>query len=63
MIIVSFNVDNAREAIRDLEPKDYPFIPSPVGQKARPFRDREFAFIHPKKVNNVVFELIDYKWD
>ena len=59
VMIVSFNVDNTREAIQELEPKGYPFIPSPEGQKARPFRDCEFAFVYPGKVNNVLLELID----
>jgi methylmalonyl-CoA/ethylmalonyl-CoA epimerase len=63
VMIVSFNVDDTREAIKELEPKGYPFIPAPGGEKTRPFRDCEFAFIHPKKVNNVLLELIDYKWD
>ena len=61
VMIISFNVDNTREAIKELESKDYPFIPAPGGENVRPFRDSEFAFIHPKKVNNVLLELIDYK--
>jgi methylmalonyl-CoA/ethylmalonyl-CoA epimerase len=61
VMVVSFNVDNTREAIQELEPKGYPFIPSPEGKKARPFRDCEFAFIRPRKVNNVLLELIDDK--
>ena len=63
VMIVSLNVDNTREALKELEPKDYPFIPATNGKKARPFRDCEFAFIHPKKVNGVLLELIDYKWE
>jgi hypothetical protein len=63
LMIISFNVDNTREAIKELESKDYPLIPAPGGEKTRPFRDCEFAFIHPKKVNNVLLELIDYKWN
>jgi methylmalonyl-CoA/ethylmalonyl-CoA epimerase len=63
VMIISFNVDNTREAIKELELKDYPLIPAPGGGKTRPFRGCEFAFIHPKKVNNVLLELIDYKWD
>jgi methylmalonyl-CoA/ethylmalonyl-CoA epimerase len=63
VMIISFNVDNTREAIKELESRNYPFIPAPGGGKIRPFRDCEFAFIHPKKVNNVLLELIDYKWD
>jgi methylmalonyl-CoA/ethylmalonyl-CoA epimerase len=63
VMIVRFNVDKTREAIQELESKDYHFIPAPGGEKARSFRDCEFAFIHPKKVNNVLLELIDYKWE
>jgi methylmalonyl-CoA/ethylmalonyl-CoA epimerase len=57
VMLISFNVDNTREAIDELEEKDYPFIGG-----ARPFRDCEFAFVHPKKMNGVLLELIDYKW-
>ena len=58
IMLMSFNVDNTRESIDELKAKDYPFIGG-----ARPFRDCEFAFIHPKAVNGVLLELIDYKWD
>lgn len=68
VMLISFNVDSTRDAIQELEGQGYPFIPShepladdPSG-KARPFRDCEFAFIHPKKMNGVLLELIDYKW-
>jgi len=57
IMIISFNVDNTREAIKELTTKGYPFIGG-----ARPSRDCEFAFIHPKAVNGVLLELIDYKW-
>ena len=63
VMLISFNVDKTREAIGELESKGYPFIAAPNGENARPFRDCEFAFIHPKKVNGVLLELIDYKWD
>lgn len=63
VMVISLNVDNTREAIKELEPKDYPFVPAPDGKKVRPFRDCEFAFIHPRKVNGVLLELIDYKSD
>jgi methylmalonyl-CoA/ethylmalonyl-CoA epimerase len=58
IMLMSFNVDNTRKAMDELKAKDYPFIGG-----ARPFRDCEFAFIHPKAVNGVLLELIDYKWD
>jgi len=63
IMLISFNVDNTREAIDELKEKNYPFIPDKRGEVARPFRDCEFAFIHPKKMNGVLLELIDYKWD
>ena len=58
IMLLSFNVDNTRAAISELQGKDYPFIGG-----ARKFRDCEFTFIHPKAVNGVLLELIDYKWD
>ena len=63
VMLISFNVDNTRKAVDELKEKDYPFIPDSRGEIARPFRDCEFAFIHPKKLNGVLTELIDYKWD
>ncbi len=56
VMVISFNVDNTREAMSELQQKDYPFIGG-----ARPFRDCEFAFVHPKKMNGVLLELIDDK--
>ncbi len=58
VMVISFNVDNTRKAMEELKEKGYPFIGG-----ARPFRDCEFAFIHPKKVNGVLAELIDYPWN
>ena len=63
VMLLSFNVDNTRETVDKLKEKDYLFIPDSKGEVARPFRDCEFAFIHPKKLNGVLTELIDYKWD
>jgi len=57
IMLIGLNVDSCRESIDELSGKDYPFIGG-----ARPFRDCEFAFIHPKAVNGVLLELIDYKW-
>lgn len=58
LMLVGLNVDNTREAMAELKEQDYPFIGD-----VRPFRDCEFAFVHPKKMNGVLLELIDYKWD
>jgi methylmalonyl-CoA/ethylmalonyl-CoA epimerase len=56
IMLVSLNVDNTRDAIEELESKDYSFIGG-----ARPFRDGEFAFLHPKQLNGVLLEVIDDK--
>mgnify|MGYP000451124850 CR=1 FL=1 len=63
VMLISFNVEKTRDAVAELQGQDYPFIPAPDGEVARPFRDCEFAFIHPKKLNGVLTELIDYKWN
>jgi len=56
VMLISFNVDSTREAMAELKEQDYPFIGG-----ARKFRDSEFAFIHPGKMNGVLLELIDDK--
>ncbi|MCK4763834.1 MAG: VOC family protein [Candidatus Aminicenantes bacterium] len=56
IMLVSFNVDNTRDSIKEMEGKGYPFIGG-----ARPFRDCEFAFVHPKATNGVLLEYIDDK--
>ena len=56
IMLISLNVDNTREAMGELQQQDYPFIGG-----ARPFRDCEFAFLHPQKMNGVLLELIDDK--
>ncbi len=57
VMLISLNVDNTREAMQEMQKQDYPFI-----GEARSFRDCEFTFVHPKKMNGVLLELIDYKW-
>jgi methylmalonyl-CoA/ethylmalonyl-CoA epimerase len=59
IMLISFNVDNTRKAIDELQNNDYAFIPDSRGEIARPFRNGEFAFLHPKKLNGVLTELID----
>jgi methylmalonyl-CoA/ethylmalonyl-CoA epimerase len=57
VMILSFNVDKTADAVEELK-DEYPFIPAPNGKVLRPFRTGEFAFIHPKKMNGVLTELI-----
>ncbi len=56
IMLVSFNVPDTRDAIAELEAGKYEFIGG-----ARPFRDGEFAFLHPRQMNGVLTELIDDK--
>jgi len=58
VMIISLNVDNTREAMGELKEKGYPLLGG-----ARPFRDCEYAFLHPKRMNGVLVEVIDYKWN
>jgi methylmalonyl-CoA/ethylmalonyl-CoA epimerase len=57
IMLLSFNVDKTSEAMAELKAKGYPFAGG-----LRPFRDSQFAFVHPKAVNGVLLELIDDKW-
>ena len=56
-MLIGFNVDSTAESIDELKGKDYPIIGG-----LRSFRDCQFAFVHPKAVNGVLTEIIDYKW-
>jgi methylmalonyl-CoA/ethylmalonyl-CoA epimerase len=56
IMLVSLNVDNTRESMEELKQKNYPIIGEP-----RPFKGCEFAFVHPRKMNGVLLELIDFK--
>lgn len=58
VMIIGLNVDNTEEAMKELKDKGYKFIGG-----ARPFRGCKFAFVHPKDVNGVLLELIDYPWN
>ncbi len=59
IMLISFNVDSARKAAEELKGMGYPLIPDSRGEILRPFRDCEFAFIHPKALNGVLTEIID----
>jgi len=63
VMIIGLNVDNTEEAIRELKAKGYKFIPDKTYGEMRPFRGCKYTFIHPKDVNGVLLELIDYPWD
>lgn len=63
VMLLSFNVDNTREAAKEMESRDCPVIPGEGGEKIRSFRECEFALLHPRRLNNVLVELIDYRWD
>jgi methylmalonyl-CoA/ethylmalonyl-CoA epimerase len=56
VMLISFNVDSTRQAVEEIKGMDYPMIGG-----LRAFRDCEFAFLHPKKMNGVLLEVIYYK--
>lgn len=57
VMLIALNVDDTRACMAELRDRGYPFI-----GEARPFRDCEFTFVHPKHMNGVLLELIDYQW-
>jgi methylmalonyl-CoA/ethylmalonyl-CoA epimerase len=63
IMLISFHVDNTRQSVEELKAMGYPLIPDAEGEVLRPFGDCEFSFIHPKSLNGVLTEVIDYKWD
>ncbi|MDD2736890.1 MAG: VOC family protein [Desulfuromonadaceae bacterium] len=68
IMLIGFNVADTRAAVRELEAVEYRFIPNPApladdaSGKVRPFRDCEYALLHPRSLNGVMLELIDYQW-
>ena len=56
VMLISLNVDKTRDAMDELDSDKYPIIGG-----IRKFRDCEFAFIHPQKINGVLLEYIDDK--
>jgi len=56
IMLVSLNVDSTRQAVDELTAQGYPVIGG-----LRPFRNGQFAFVHPKKMNGVLLEVIDDK--
>ncbi len=58
LMVLSLHVEKTEEAMDELKAKGYKFIGGP-----RTFRDCKYAFLHPKEVNGVLLELIDYPWN
>lgn len=54
IMLLSLGVDEVNKSCAELSKQDYPFIGPP-----RPFREGEFTFIPPSKMNGVLLELID----
>jgi methylmalonyl-CoA/ethylmalonyl-CoA epimerase len=57
VMLISFNVDNTAGPWMNSRARAIPFIGD-----ARPSATANFAFVHLKKMNGVLLELIDYKW-
>ncbi|MFB3885057.1 MAG: VOC family protein [Thermodesulfobacteriota bacterium] len=63
VMVIGLNVDNTGEAIQELKAKGYRFISDETYGEMRPFRESKYAFVHPKDVNGVLLEIIDYPWN
>ncbi|MHB9150427.1 MAG: VOC family protein [Thermoleophilia bacterium] len=62
--LIGLNVPNTAEAIAELEAKGYPIISDPEHGKVLPSPlGCDYGFVHPKGLNGVLVEVIDYKWD
>ena len=57
IMLIGLNVDSTRSTVEELESRGYPVVGA-----VRRFRDCEFAFVHPRAMNGVLLEVIDYKW-
>lgn len=63
IMLMGLNVDSARESIEELDAAGYRIIDNPGYGKVLPSAlDCEYGFVHPKSLNGVLLELIDYKW-
>ena len=63
IMLMGLNVDSAREAIEELDAAGYRIISDPAHGKIIPsVLGCEYGFVHPKSLNGVLLELIDYKW-
>lgn len=63
LMLLGLNVENTRAAVAELQTQGYPFLRDDRGEVARPFRNCEFAFLDPRKLNGVLAELIDDRGD
>jgi len=54
LMLISLNVGSTRAAVDELKEQGYPIIGG-----LRQFRGSEFAFVHPRKMNGVLLEVID----
>lgn len=63
VMVVSFHVKDTAHAIEELESRGYPVVAAPGGDKVRSFRSGGFSFLHPRRMNGVLLEVIDCDWE
>ena len=65
--LISINVDDAQKETRKIKDNGGTIIPEKFGQKKDvrfwPEQKRHYAFIHPKKMNGALWEVIDGKYE
>ena len=63
IMVMGLNVPSAAVALEELEQAGYPIIVDPVHGKVLPSSlGCDYGFVHPKGLNGVLLEVIDYKW-
>jgi methylmalonyl-CoA/ethylmalonyl-CoA epimerase len=64
IMLMGLNVPNTAEALGELEQAGYPLISDPVHGTVLPSPlNCDYGFVHPKGLNGVLLEVIDYKWE
>jgi len=63
IMLIGLNVDSARGSLQELKEAGYPLIADPEHGEVLPSAlDCEYGFVHPRALNGVLLEIIDYDW-
>jgi methylmalonyl-CoA/ethylmalonyl-CoA epimerase len=64
IMLMGLNVPSTADALAELEAAGFPIISDPEHGKVLPSPlGCDYGFVHPKGLNGVLLEVIDYKWE
>ncbi|NLT35994.1 MAG: methylmalonyl-CoA epimerase [Gaiellales bacterium] len=64
IMLMGLNVDSARQSLDELKSAGYRLISDPTYGEVLPSAlNCEYGFVHPRALNGVLLEIIDYKWE